>query len=419
MGTFARAIIVLLLAVFVVAGSFSAGYVAGSHPLAAVSSTAVLPTPVAGQAAPVAPAKTATAAPARSSEEQLELFRQAWRLLEQEFYDASSLGKAEVIYGAIKGAVEGLGDPYTNFATPRQAEMQREDLSGKFEGIGATVEIRDGRLLIVAPEPGRPAERAGLLPGDHISHVDGKPTEGLTVEEAVSRIRGPKGTTVKLTIIRQGLPAPFEVVVEREEIKLKYVRWEMLPDGIAYLRLTQFGAVTADFVAALKEVRANQPKGLILDLRNNPGGYLDVAVDVASQFLESGAVAHQQERDGKRETFNVKPGGIFKDTPMVVLVNKGSASASEIVAGALQDYGRATVIGEQTFGKGSVQKIHTLSDRSTLRITTSRWFTPNGREIHNKGLAPDIVVPSPEKPPASSAEDPQLQRALEVLRAKS
>jgi carboxyl-terminal processing protease len=336
-------------------------------------------------------------------------------LLESEYYDAEALRNPEVVYGAIKGAIEPLGDPYTSFVTPQHATVQQEDLSGKFEGIGAVVEVRDNRLLIVAPEPGRPAERAGLLPGDHITHVDGVSTEGMSVVDAVARIRGPRGTSVRLTIKREGVPDPFDVTLVREEIKLRYVRWEMLPERIAYLRLTTFGQVTADFVAALRQIREREPLGLVLDLRNNPGGYLDAAVDVASQFLDGGVVAYQEGRNGEREVHEVKRGGLLKDTPMAVLVNKGSASASEIVAGALQDHGRATLVGETTFGKGSVQRIHTLSDKSSLRITVSRWFTPNGKDLHKKGLDPDIFVASPETPPASHGEDVQLQRAVQHL----
>lgn len=391
----------LLTAVFLVAGSFTAGYVTAGQPgNVLLGSSARAGTPL---------------APQGEVEDRYSIFRQAMALLESEYYDADALRRPEVVYGAIKGAIEPLGDPYTTFVTPQQASVQQEDLSGKFEGIGAVVEVRDNRLLIVAPEPGRPAERAGLLPGDHISHVDGVPTDGMSVVDAVARIRGPRGTSVTLTIKRENVPDPFDVTLVREEIKLKYVRWEMLPEGIAYLRLTTFGQVTVDFAAALREIREREPLGLVLDLRNNPGGYLDTAVDVASQFLAGGVVVYQEGRDGEREAYEVKRGGLLKDTPMAVLVNRGSASASEIVAGALQDHGRAVLVGETTFGKGSVQRIHTLSDKSSLRITVSRWFTPSGKALHETGLEPDIFVASPESLPASHGADVQLQRAVQHL----
>ena len=389
----------LALATFLVLGSFAAGlFAATSWPtLAAVAQVS---TP-AGQA--------------NDLDSRLAVFREAARLVEREFYDREALQTKDLAYGAIRGLLQPLGDPYTAFATPKQAVAQNEELSGKFEGIGAVVEVKDGKLTITAPQPGAPAERAGLRTGDQVSHVDGKPTAGLTATECVSLIRGPSGTAVVLTIQRQGVPAPFDVSVVRAEVKLNYVRWEMLPDRIAHLSLSQFGEVSRDFVNALQDIQQRQPRALILDLRGNPGGYLEVAVDVASQFLDGGVVLYQEDSDGGRQSYSVKRGGLMKDTPLVVLVNKGSASASEIVAGALQDYKRAVLIGETTTGKGSVQKVHTLSDRSSLRITYAHWLTPNGREIDKKGLEPDIVVPSPPSPPQDRAEDVQLQRALTYL----
>ena len=399
----ARLLSVVALVVLLMTGSFSAGFAVANHPA-----------PVQGT-----PVATPTEDPTRADfEQRLSVFSQAVKLVEDEFYDKQALQNPEVVYGAIRGLIEPLGDPYTSFVNPREAEIQGEDLSGKFDGIGAEIEVKDNRLLIVAPQQGTPAERAGLRPGDHITRIDGKPTDGLSATDAVALIRGPRGTAVVLTIAREGVAAPFDVCVVRDEIKLKYVAWEMLPDGLAYLRLTSFGEVTTDFVNALREIRKQQARGLILDLRSNPGGYLEVAIDVASQFLDRGIVLKQQERSGEPQKYPVKPGGLTTDTPMVVLVNHGSASASEIVAGALQDYRRATLIGETTFGKGSVQKVHTLSDKSSLRVTTAHWLTPNGREINQKGLEPDIVVPTPETPPKDRSEDTQLQRAIEFLKEK-
>ncbi len=402
MARLVRVFTLFVAAALLVTGSFTAGYVTASHSFLSPAQPSVQP--------------RLTSAPTGGNlAEHLTVFQQAMEILASEYYDAEALKRPEVVYGAIRGAIEPLGDPYTHFVTPQHATVQQENLSGKFEGIGAVVEVKDNRLLVVAPEPGRPAERAGLLPGDHITHIDGQPTAGLSVVDAVAKIRGPRGTAVRLTIQREGVEKPFEVTIVREEIKLRYVSWQMLTQEVAYLRLAEFGNVTADFAAALREIIQRRPQGLILDLRNNPGGYLDVAVDVASQFLTDGVVLYQEERDKERQSFPVKRGGLCIDLPLVVLVNKGSASAAEIVAGALQDHGRAKLVGETTFGKGSVQKVHVLSDKSSLRVTVARWLTPNGREIHAKGLEPDFVVPTPEQPPRDFGEDAQLQRALQIL----
>ena len=390
----------LALAAFLVFGSFAAGLFTAAYSPTLASTIVQVSTP-AGRGTDL--------------DSRLAVFREAVRLVERDFYDREALRSSDLAYGAIRGLLQPLGDPYTSFATPKQTAAQNEDLAGRFEGIGAVIEVREGKLTIVEPQRGAPAERAGLRAGDYVSHIDGKPTAGLTAADCVALIRGPKGTTVVLTIAREGVPAPFQVSVVRAEVKVSHVRWEMLPDRVAYLSLSQFGEATRDFVNAQRDIREQRPRGLILDLRGNPGGYLDVAVDVASQFLEDGVVLYQQESDGSRHAYPVKRGGLMKDTPLVVLVNKASASASEIVAGALQDHKRAVLIGETTTGKGSVQKVHTLSDNSSLRVTYAHWLTPNGREIDKKGLEPDIVVPPPATPPKDRAEDVQLQRALGFL----
>lgn len=397
----ARLAVIAALILCVSLASFVAGYfVAGQSSLGA-------------SVPPVEPTPTSATATSQDLRQRLSLVEEAAKLVEAEFFDREALTRDEVVYGAIRGMVEQLGDPYTSFATPEQATMLSEDLNGKFHGIGAVVEVKDNKLLVVSPQDGSPAERAGLRPGDHISHVDGRPTDGLSVTEAVALIRGPNGSTVRLTIVRDGAE-PREVEIVREEIKLEYVSWEMLPDGIAYVQLTSFGLITNDFVAALEEIKEQQATGLILDLRNNPGGYLDAAVDITSQFLAEGTVLYQENANGEREEYQVKPGALITDIPMVVLVNKGSASASEIVAGALQDHKRATIVGEKTFGKGSVQKIYRLSDNSSLRVTVARWFTPSGRAIHESGLEPDITVELP-MPLNSREDDTQLQTAIELL----
>jgi carboxyl-terminal processing protease len=401
MSTLIKFIVAFTLAVFLISLSFTAGFVVGDR--AATVSPAVPPLP------------TEPADDSRTLEERFSLLQEAIKLVETEYYGRDDLDANDLVYGSIKGMVEQLGDPYTSFSTPQQSTLQSEDLSGRFNGIGAVVEVKDDQLLVVSPQEGSPAERAGLRPGDHIAEVDGKPTRGLAVTDAVALIRGPKGTTVRLTIFREGLPEAWNVEIVREEITLRYVTWEMLPGDIAYLRITSFGQITPDVTKAVREIKQSNAKGLVLDLRNNPGGYLDIAVEVSSQFLDGGIVLYQQDSSGERQTYDAKNGAALTETPMVVLVNKGSASASEIVAGALQDRGRAVLVGEPTFGKGSVQKIYTLSDRSSLRVTVSRWFTPNGNAIHDRGLEPDYEVALPDGPVTDREGDTQLQKALEIL----
>lgn len=387
-------------ALFLVVGSFAAGLFAAAY------------------APTLAPALAVPASPDPSQgslESRLTVLREVARIMDSEYYDAAALRNQDLAYGAIRGLLQSLGDPYTNFANPKQAAVQNEDLSGKLEGIGAVLAVREGQLLVVEPEEDAPAQRAGLRPGDQIAQIDGKSTVGLTAGDAVGLIRGPRGSIVVLTIVRQGLSAPFDVAIVRAEVKLKYVRWEMLPDQVAYLQLTNFGDVSADFIKAVRDIRDRKPDALVLDLRGNPGGYLEVAVDVASQFLDSGPVLYQEERDGTRLAYDVKRGGLMKDLPLAVLVDKGSASASEIVAGALQDYHRAVLVGEVTTGKGSVQKVHALSDNSSLRVTYAHWLTPKGRQIDKRGLEPDLPVAPPAQAPLNHGEDAQLQSALSYL----
>ncbi|MHB1132864.1 MAG: S41 family peptidase [Chloroflexota bacterium] len=393
-----RPILFLSLAVFLVFGSFAAGVVAARQ----------LP----GLAAPLARIVPSTQSDDAAS--RLALVQEALRVVERDYYQPDALHNQDLVYGAIRGMLQPLGDPYTAFASPRQAEMQSEDLSGRVEGIGAILEVRAGKLTVAEPQAGTPAEKAGLKIGDVITHVDGKPSAGLSLTDAVALIRGPRGTSVVLAVVRSGQP-PFEVAVARAEVKYQYVRWEMLPGDVAYLRLTTFAEVTRDFVNALRDIKQQQARAVVLDLRGNPGGYLEVALDVASQFLEPGLPVYQQERGGERQVVAAKRGGIAGDLPLAVLVDRYSASAAEVVAGALQDHGRAMLVGEKTIGKGSVQRIHTLSDRSTIRVTYAQWLTPKGREINKKGLEPDLPVQNSPDPPHDKSEDIVLQRALAYL----
>jgi carboxyl-terminal processing protease len=413
-----RILVVALFALLVVCGSYLAGFATAylTRPAGVGVSGfpgIVMPTPL----PTTVPTPPARAPVPKDLEKQFQVFWETWDLVYQEYYGKSGLDSQQMIYGAVRGMLNSLGDPHTAFLDPEQNRITSEDMTGRFEGIGASIEKKGDNLLIVAPMDDSPAMKAGLRSGDIIAQVDGKETAPLSVMEAVSLIRGPKGTTVTLTIVREGVEAPFEVKVVRAEIKFQTVTWKMLEGQVAYVKLSNnFGQETAaDLAKALSEAKTQGAKSWILDLRNNPGGYLDTAIQVASQFLKSGLVLYEQTGDGQRQPFPVRRGGLATDLPMVVLVNSYSASASEIVAGALQDAGRAVLIGEKTFGKGSVQNVHDLSDGSSAHITIAHWLTPNGREINGQGLQPNIEVKLTDDDTKNN-RDPQLDRALEYLK---
>jgi carboxyl-terminal processing protease len=399
-----------LVFVVVVVGVVTATYLAGFGTSWLLSSASPVTVAQVVSTPTASPVPTAASTPAT-----FRLLQEAWDLVNQEFYGKKTLDPKLLVQGAIKGMVDSLGDPHTYFLTAQNAKIAEEDLQGSFEGIGATIEKRDNKLLIVAPIEGSPAEKAGLRAGDQIAAVDGKSTTPMTTIDAVAVIRGPAGTVVRLVIVRNGTPDPINVSITRAKIDLTTVRTKELPGGIAYVRISSFSEPTSqELNAALRKVMATKPKGLVLDLRNNPGGYLTTSVEVASQFLKDGPVVYEENADGRRQTFNVRLSGLATDIPLVVLVNVGSASASEIVAGAIQDAGRGRLVGEKTFGKGSVQTTHTLTDGSSVHITIAHWFTPKGRQIHEVGLLPDITVAITEDD-IKNNKDPQLDRAVEYL----
>jgi len=345
----------------------------------------------------------------------LALFDEVWRLLQDQFYGELPEGK-EVTYEVIRGFLERLGDPHTTFADPKQAALFNADLEGHFEGIGARVdEAEGGGVLLKYIFPDQPAQRAGLRAGDVIIAVDGQDVTKLPLLEAISMIRGPRGTTVVLTI-RRGYEAPFDVAVVRARIEIPVVETDMLADGrIAYIALSEFSSVAPARVSqAVQAAVAQRPLGMILDLRGNPGGLLDAAVKVASYFVPQGNILIEQFRDGRERVYPREGAYLLGNTPLVVLIDGGSASASEIVAGAIQDAGTGILIGEKTFGKGSVQLSNTLSDGSQLRVTVAHWFTPKRRAIQDAGLEPNIVV-SLSKEDVAAQRDPQLERAVEYL----
>lgn len=351
--------------------------------------------------------------PPQKQELDFSLFWEVWDRLEESFIDKSALKPGEMLYGAIKGMVSALGDPYTVFLPPKENKQAKEDLEGSFEGVGIQLGFKNGNLAVIAPLSGMPAERAGVKAGDLILKIEDQETTGMTLPEAVRLIRGPKETTIKLTLLHEGENQPYEALITRETIIIPSVEVEF-EDGAAHLKLMRFGErTTEEWHEAISSIIDHQPSviGVVLDLRNNPGGYLAGSVFIASEFLDAGVVVIQEHADGRRETFSVDRQGELITVPLVVLVNKGSASASEIVAGALQEHGRAKIVGEPTFGKGTIQEAQDLTGGSGLHVTTARWLLPSGKLIDKTGLIPDNQI----KDNPETEEDEQLQKAISLF----
>jgi carboxyl-terminal processing protease len=342
-------------------------------------------------------------------------FWEAWTLVHENYVD-QPVDDVALMHGAIKGMMEALGDEHSSYMDPETFDQANAELSGEYDGIGAFVDTTTEYLTITSPMPDSPAERSGLQPGDQVIAIDGEDMTGVNAELVRRKVLGPAGTVVHLTILREGEQQPLQIDVTREKIKMKSASGKMLENGIAYVQVTTFGnKTTPELLATLKELMAQNPKGLILDLRNNGGGFLNTSVDVASQFLSEGVVLYEEYGDGTRNTYKVESGGLATDIPMVVLINEGTASASEIVAGALQDYSRATLVGVTSYGKGSVQNWIPLSDeQGAVRITIAKWLTPKERTIHKIGLTPDVVVEM-SVDDIKANRDPQLDKAVEVL----
>ena len=355
------------------------------------------------------------APPYTVSDVEFKQFWTLWELLKQKFYQQPVQDKS-LFYGAMAGLAESLNDPYTVFFEPKTAADFQTALSGQFEGIGAELGLKDGAITIVAPLPETPAERAGLLAGDVITKIDGQDAMTMTLDKAVSLIRGPHGTKVTLTIFRLSLKKPaFDVVLTREQIQVKSVTQKMLPGRIALITVSHFNEDTQKgFTDAVTAVLKNDPKGVILDLRNNPGGFLDTALSMAGEWTGD-VVVVKERRPGKiTEELHGVGNKRLHGIPTIVLVNVGSASASEIVAGALQDLGDAKLLGMKTYGKGSVQDYQNFTDGSGIKITIAEWLTPKDRTINKTGLDPDIIVDrTPED--YAALRDPQLDRAVGIL----
>jgi len=410
----ARRIILGLLVVGLVVGSFLGGAMAGFAFLAYQSK---------GEAIRIDwPLFTKTnslqSSPPANTEELFAPFWEAWDIVHQDYID-QPVDDVELMHGAIRGMLEALGDQHTSYMDPIQYEQANQPLNGSYEGIGAWVDTTGERLTIISPMPDSPAEKAGLQPDDRIIAIDGEDVTSLTPELVLRRVLGPAGTTVTLTIEREDLTEPLDVTITRAKIDLASVYGEMVEgENIAYVQLVTFGERThTELRKTLEELLANNPDGLILDLRYNGGGYLDTAIDVLSEFTEKDQLVMIEDfGNGKRDMYYSRGDGLATDIPLVVLVNEGSASASEITAGAIQDLKRGVLVGTITFGKGSVQNWIPLSNnQGAVRVTIARWYTPNERQIHEIGIEPDYTVEITEQDIENNI-DTQLQKAIEILK---
>jgi len=346
------------------------------------------------------------------------LFWSAYNKIKASYVDTKKIDNQKIIYGAISGMADSLGDPYTAFFDPEDAARFEQDLSGSFEGIGAEVGIRKDLLTIIAPLEGTPAQKAGLKSGDIILKIDGKDTTNMTSDEAVNLIRGKKGTDVVLNIYREEWQDAKDITITRGTIKIDSMKWELKEGDIAYIHIYQFDqALPYDFRTAGLEILSSPAKKIVLDLRDDPGGYLEVAQEISGWFLENGqTITVESFGDGRQSvTYKAQGNGSFSDYPTVVLVNEGSASASEILAGALRDNRKVQLVGQKTFGKGSVQEVHYLSDGSFLKITIAKWLTPNGSSISEVGLEPDVKIELSDQD-IKDKKDPQLDKALEIIK---
>ncbi len=389
--------------VFLLVGSFWLGYSRGKNSPADNRSFPLAQTQITNKNSP-------------QNSVDFSLFWKVWDLLKEKYVDKNSLDAQKLVYGAIRGMLRATNDPYSTFFDPAETKSFSQDLEGSFEGIGAELGIKDNILTVIAPLADSPAAKAGLRAGDKILKVGDKTTADTTIDEAVDLIRGKKGTEVKLTVLRLGEDGVREISIVRDTISIKSVELEFKPDGIAYLKITKFGDDTAkEFDAAANQIISQSAKGIVLDLRNNPGGFLDKAVSVASRMIPKGElVVSEEDNTGKKDNLYTSGGDRLSSLPVVVLINEGSASASEILAGALRDNRAVQLIGKKSFGKGSVQELIDLPGNSSVKITVDKWMTPNGDYIMDEGITPNIEVDLTQED-FDNNRDPQLDKALEVI----
>ncbi len=350
-----------------------------------------------------------------------KLFWDTYNLVSSKYIDKKAIDPKKLYYGAIQGMVAAIGDPYTVFLPPQAEKATKEQLGGSFEGVGIQLGYnKDKQLVVIAPLKDTPAFKAGVKPGDIIVKIEGKDSTSLSLPDAVNLIRGPKGTAVNLTLFGENDTKTREVSLTRDTITVKSVEFEAKTTKagkkIAYIRLSSFGEKTKDeWDQAVSQALASAPQGVIVDVRNDPGGFLDAAIYIGSEFIDDSATVVQQEDSaGVKTPYKVVRSGKMLKLPLVVMINKGSASASEILAGAMQDYKRGKLVGVQSFGKGTIQSAEELSENTGIHITTAKWLTPDGHWVHNVGLTPDVKVEAGDDP----NKDPQLEKALEVLEAQ-
>lgn len=353
-------------------------------------------------------------------EDDFSLFWDSVEIVKEKYYKPEDIEDRKLLNGAIKGMIGSLEDPYSSFFNPEDAQKFTEDVSGSFGGIGAEIGTRDGQLVVVSPLKGNPAEEAGLKSGDEIMKVDDTVTSNLSVDESVKLIRGEKGTVVELLINRDSWDEPRTIEIERAEIKVPTLDWEMKDGKIAYIQLYSFNAnAPEEFYNASLEALLKGANGLVFDLRGNSGGYLNAATNISGWFLDKGDVVVKEKfRTGETQPLTANGNSAWSNVPVVVLVDGGSASASEIVAGALRDHLGIPLVGQTTFGKGTVQQVESLSDGSKIKISVAEWVTPDGHQINEEGLTPDHEIELSEED-VENEEDPQLDKALEIIREKA
>jgi carboxyl-terminal processing protease len=404
---------VVLLAGLILASACSAGYIIGRYSLTDTSLGASLP-------ALITPYSDQAGEQAGTPEELSSLFDpfwESWNIIQNQYID-QPVDDETLMQGAIKGMFESLGDPHSSYMDPDQFQQANIPLEQEYEGIGAWVDTTAEYLTIFSPMPGSPAESAGLKPGDMVMAVDGEDMTDIDGSLVIRRILGPAGSTVQLTIFREGEPEPFDVEITRAKITIPSVTTEMLDDGIAYVQIIQFAENTrAELREKLEAVLDQEPVAMIVDLRNNGGGFLTTAVEVTSEFLDEGVILIEEYGDGTQKEYTAISGGLATEIPLVLLVNEGSASASEIMAGALQAHQRAPLVGATTFGKGTVQNWIPLAGgtQGAVRITIARWLTPDGLQINETGLQPDYLVELSEED-IHAERDIQLEKAIEVIK---
>jgi carboxyl-terminal processing protease len=415
MNKYAQGGLIGAVAIIMLLGSFSGGFLVGHFlPFQANASQPLFAS--APEPAPTVSPQQQSATPDDELDTLFQPFWESWNIVHDDYVD-QPVDDLLLMQGAIRGMMEALGDEHSSYMDPETYETASSILSGQeYEGIGAWVDTTADYLTIISPIPGSPAEEVGLEPGDKIIEIDGEDMTGIDAELARQRVLGPAGSTVVLTVAREGEPETLEFTVTREKIVVKSASSEMLEDDIGYVQITTFGdKTTPELRATLEDLMAQDPRGLVIDLRNNGGGYLQTSVEVASEFIGEGVVLYEQFGDGERTTYPALKNGQATEIPLVVLINEGTASASEIVAGAIQDYGRGKLVGVTSYGKGSVQILVPLSNnQGAVRVTIAEWLTPDERTIQGEGLQPDVEVEITEEEYEADL-DPQLDKAIEVL----